>query len=135
MKLRKVAEWFEQTVDETLVNYAFSDEHWRRVRTKNPMERIMGEIRRRTRVIGAFPDGQSALNSAAAKLKHIAGTEWSIKRYMNMQPFRQNEVMAQPYRTPPQKKERSLTLPFVNIPGRTNPVPPRSRHAGATHRM
>ena len=50
----------------------------------NPLERLMREIRRRTRVLGAFPDGQSALNLAAAKLRHIAGTRWSAKRYLNM---------------------------------------------------
>ena len=50
----------------------------------NPLERLMREIRRRTRVVGAFPDGQSALNLAAAKLRHIAGTRWSAKRYLNM---------------------------------------------------
>ena len=59
VKLRKVAEWLEETVDQTLVYYAFPDEHWRRIRTNNPLERIMREIRRRTRVIGAFPDGQA----------------------------------------------------------------------------
>ena len=66
-------------VDETLAYYAFPEEHWRRIRTNNPLERIMREIRRRTRVVGAFPDGQSALNLAAARLRHIAGTEWSTK--------------------------------------------------------
>ena len=44
-------------------------------------ERILREIRRRTRVVGAFPDGQSALNLAAARLTHIAGSGWSTKRY------------------------------------------------------
>ena len=54
------------------------------MRTNNPLERILREIRRRTRVVGAFPDGQSALNLAAARLRHIAGTAWSTKRYLNM---------------------------------------------------
>ena len=35
-------------------------------------------------MVGAFPDGQSALNLAAAKLRHIAGTVWSTKRYLNI---------------------------------------------------
>jgi hypothetical protein len=52
----------------------------------NPLERILREIRRRTRVVGAFPDGQSALNLAAARLRHIAGTNWSNKRYLNIEP-------------------------------------------------
>jgi transposase-like protein len=59
------------------------EEHWRRIRTKNPLKRIMREIRRRTRVVGAFPDGNSTLNLAAARLRHIAGTRWSTKRYLN----------------------------------------------------
>lgn len=63
---------------------SFSEEHWRRIRTNNPLERILREIRRRTRVVGDFPDGQSALNLAAARLRHIAGTEWSTKRYLSM---------------------------------------------------
>ncbi len=54
-------------------------------------ERIMKEIRRRTRVVGAFPDGQSCLNLAAARLRYIAGT--SAKCYMNMRPLYQPQVM------------------------------------------
>lgn len=84
MKLGKVADWVGETVEETLSYYAFPDEHWRRIRTNNPLERIMREIRRRTRVVGAFPDGQSCLNLAAARLRHIAGTKWSSKRYLDM---------------------------------------------------
>jgi transposase-like protein len=58
----------------------------------NPLERIMKEIRRRTRVVGAFPDGQSCLNLAAARLRYIAGTAWSAKCYMNMRPLYQPQV-------------------------------------------
>ena len=56
------------------------------------LERIMKEIRRRTRVVGAFPDGQSCLNLAAARLRYIAGTAWSAKCYMNMRPLYQPQV-------------------------------------------
>ena len=84
MKLGQVADWVAETVEETLSYYAFPDEHWRRIHTNNPLERIMREIRRRTRVVGAFPDGQSCLNLAAARLRHIAGTKWSAKRYLDM---------------------------------------------------
>ena len=59
----------------------------------NPLERIMKEIRRRTRVVGAFPDGQSCLNLAAARLRYIAGTARSAKCYMNMRPLYQPQVM------------------------------------------
>ena len=53
----------------------------------------MREIRRRTRVVGAFPDGNSALNLAAARLRHIAGTRWSARRYLNMHLLRQRNDM------------------------------------------
>ncbi len=59
----------------------------------NPLERIMREIRRRTRVVGAFPDGQSCLNLAAARLRYIAGTAWSAKCYMNTRPLYQPQVV------------------------------------------
>ena len=92
-KMSKAADLVEQSVHETLTYYAFPDIHWQKIRTNNPLERIMREIRRRTRVVGAFPDGQSCLNLAAARLRYIAGTTWSTKRYMNMQPLYQPQVM------------------------------------------
>jgi hypothetical protein len=72
LRLTRAAELVEAAVEKTLAYYAFPEEHWRRIRTNNPLERILREIRRRTRVVGAFPDGQSALNLAAARLRHIA---------------------------------------------------------------
>ena len=93
MRLGKAAKLVETAVPETLAYYAFPEEHWRRMRTNNPLERIMREIRRRTRVVGAFPDGNSALNLAAARLRHIAGTRWSTKRYLNMELLRQRNAM------------------------------------------
>ena len=60
-----MADLVERCVSETLTYYAFPDIHWQKIRT-TPLERIMKEIRRRTRVVGAFPDGQSCLNLAAA---------------------------------------------------------------------
>jgi transposase-like protein len=86
-KLRKAAELIETHIDETLSYYSFPDSHWLKIRTNNPLERIMKEIRRRTRVVGAFPDGQSCLNLAAARLRHIAGSQWSTRKYMNMDPL------------------------------------------------
>ena len=84
LKLRTAAELVEQKVDETMTYYAFPSTHWRQIRTNNPLERIIREIRRRTRVVGAFPDGHSALMLAAARLRHIASTKWGKRRYMLM---------------------------------------------------
>ncbi len=91
-RMKKAAELVETGVAETLAYYAFPEPHWRRIRTNNPLERIIGEIRRRTRVVGAFPDGESALNLAAARLRHIAGTPWSTKRSLDMQPLQQAKL-------------------------------------------
>lgn len=91
-RMRKAADRVEQGVMETLGCYAFPEPHWRRVRTNNPLERIIREIRRRTRVVGAFPDGESALNLAAARLRHIAGTHGSTKRYLDMPPLHETKL-------------------------------------------
>ena len=92
VKMSKAADIVEQTVHETLTYYAFPDIHWQKIRTNNPLERIMREIRRRTRVVGAFPDGQSCLNLAAARLRYIASSAWSAKRYINMRPLYQLQI-------------------------------------------
>lgn len=64
----------------------------RSIRTNNPLERIMKEIQRRTNVVGAFPDGNSALMLVAARLRHIAGTRWSRKRYLNIELIKELEI-------------------------------------------
>ena len=91
MKLGKAAQIVREGVDETLSYMMFPTEHWRQIRTNNPLERIMREIRRRTRVVGAFPDGRSALMLVAARLRHIAGTRWGTKRYLDMERLREQE--------------------------------------------
>jgi transposase-like protein len=91
MKLKKAAKCVEEGVEETLAYMSFPSEHWRKIRTNNPLERIMREIRRRTRVVGAFPDGHSALMLVAARLRHIAGTRWGLKKYMSMERLREEE--------------------------------------------
>jgi transposase-like protein len=87
MKLKSVSELVERTVGETLRYYGYPSTHWRQIRTNNPLERIIREIRRRTRVVGAFPDGHSALMLVAARLRHIASTRWGKRRYMIMDPL------------------------------------------------
>lgn len=85
MKLSKAAETLERGAEETFAYYAFPMEHWRLLRTNNPLERINSEIRRRPRVVGNFPDGQSALMLVAARLRHIASSKWGTRAYMDME--------------------------------------------------
>jgi putative transposase len=84
MKLADAAEIVTAGIEETLYYYAFPREHWRCLRTNNPLERLLREVRRRTRAVGAFPDGKSALMLAAARLRHVAGTRWGMRRYLDM---------------------------------------------------
>jgi len=92
MKLKKASEHVSEGIEETLEYYKYPREHWRRIRTNNPMERIMLEIKRRTRVVGNFPDGESALMLVAARLRHIAGTKWGKCRYLNMDLLKELET-------------------------------------------
>ena len=84
MKLKEAAKKVEDGVEETLTYCDFPAEHWTRIRTNNVIERLNREIRRRTRVVGTFPDGNSALMLVCARLRHVAGTQWGCKKYMNM---------------------------------------------------
>jgi len=84
MKLKEAAKKVEDSIDETLSYMDFPYEHWLRIRTNNVLERLNREIRRRTRVVGCFPDGNSALMLVCARLRHVAGTQWGNKKYLNM---------------------------------------------------
>lgn len=91
MKLPKASQAVAEGIEETLSYMSFPREHWTRLRTNNVLERIMREIRRRTRVVGAFPDGNSALMLVAARLRHIASTKWGTRRYLDMARLREHD--------------------------------------------
>lgn len=79
MKLSKAAALVRQNIEETFEYMYFPDGHWRHIKINNPLDRVMREIRRRTRVGGSFPDGNSSLMLVAARLRHIAGTKWELE--------------------------------------------------------
>ena len=85
MKLSKAADKVRDGIQETLTYMSFPEEHWMRIRTNNTLERINREIKRRTKVVGTFPDGESALMLVCARLRHVASTNWGTKRYLNME--------------------------------------------------
>jgi len=84
MKLKEAAKKVEDGIDETLTYMDFPYAHWLKIRTNNVIERLNREIRRRTRVVGTFPDGNSALMLVCARLRHVASTAWGTNRYMSM---------------------------------------------------
>ena len=74
MKLKEAAKKVKDGIEETLTYCDFPSEHWTRIRTNNVIERLNREIRRRTCVVGTFPDGNSALMLVCTRLRHVAGT-------------------------------------------------------------
>ena len=84
MKLKNAAAIVSESMEDTMGYYAFPSEHWRRIRTNNPLERIIREVRRRTRVVGSFPDGHAALMLVAARLRHVSSSKWGTRRYLDM---------------------------------------------------
>ena len=84
MKLAEAAQKVEDGIEGTLTYMDFPTQHWTRIRTNNTIERFNREIKRRTKAIGAFPDGQIALMLVCARLRHVAATNWGARRYMNM---------------------------------------------------
>lgn len=84
MKLKEAAKKVEDGIEETLTYMEFPSQHWLKIRTNNVIERMNLEIRRRTRVVGAFPDGKSALMLVCARLRYISGKDWGCKRYLCM---------------------------------------------------
>ena len=55
------------------------------------IERLNREIRRRTRVVGTFPDGKSALMLVTARLKYIVENEWGRRRYLDVSLLEEKE--------------------------------------------
>ena len=93
MKLTAAAKTVQEGVQETLAYTEFPREHWRKIRTNNPMERVIKEIRRRTRVVGSFPDGNSALMLVTARLRYVASKKWGTRKYMNMDLLRGGDLV------------------------------------------
>lgn len=84
MRLGEAARVVRAGYAETLTYTGFPREHWARIRTNNAIERLNREVRRRTRVVGTFPDGKSALMLVTARLKYVAESEWGSRRYLDV---------------------------------------------------
>ncbi len=63
--------------------YAFPKKHWTRLRSTNGLERLHGEIKRRTRAVGAFPDPASALRLVTAVAIRVTEI-WGARKYLDM---------------------------------------------------
>jgi transposase-like protein len=80
----KLSAWMEENLLEGLTVFALPEEHRRRMRTTNMLERVHEEVNRRTRVAGLFPNEASLLRLVSAVLMELS-EEWQTgKRYLNM---------------------------------------------------
>jgi len=79
-------------LEESLTYFRYPEKHWVRIRTNNPLERLLREVKRRLKVVGTFPDVESALTLATARLKWTQEVTWSQKRYLNMEPQTEDGV-------------------------------------------
>jgi len=76
----RLSAWLEDNLTEGFTVYDYSLEHRRTIRTTNSLERINKEIRRRTRVVGVFPNEASCLRLISAILMEIS-EEWQIGKH------------------------------------------------------
>ena len=91
MKLGAATKVVREGCAETLAYDDFPMRHRTRIRTNNAIERLNREIRRRTRVVGTFPDGRSALMLVTARLKYIVENEWGRRRYLDVSLLEEKE--------------------------------------------
>src|SRR4051794_29915997 len=82
-RLSKIAAMLEAAEDDVLAFYAFPSEHWRKLRSTNPLERFNREIGRRTDVVGIFPDDASLIR-LASMIAIEQNDEWLVgRRYLS----------------------------------------------------
>ena len=81
----KASELLEEAEDDILAYMAFPSELWTRIYSTNPLERLNKEVKRRTNVVGVFPDGGSVVRLAGSVLLEIAD-EWQVgRRYFSLE--------------------------------------------------
>ena len=73
----KLADWLESNIPEGLAVFSFPVSHRRRLRTTNGLERLSREIKRRTRVVGIFPNETACLRLISANLVEV-NDEWQM---------------------------------------------------------
>ena len=86
-KAPEFAKWLEGNIEEGLTVYQFPQEHRKKIRTSNGIERLNREIKRRTRVAVLFPNKASALRLVTGVIIEIH-EEWVTgKQYLDMGPL------------------------------------------------
>ena len=79
----KAVSVFEAGIDDALSYLSFPGSHHARLRTTNMLERLFREVKRRTRVVGVFPNEVSA-STLATEIALRSSEQWALKRYLTM---------------------------------------------------
>jgi putative transposase len=79
----KAVSVFEAGIEDALTYLSFPGSHHAKVRTTNMLERLFKEVKRRTRVVGVFPNEVSA-NTLATEIALRSSEEWALRRYLTM---------------------------------------------------
>ena len=82
----KAVATLERGLDEALTYTSFPSSHHRLIRTTNGLERVFAEVKRRTRVVGVFPNERSAENLSTVVLLRVS-EDWAFRRYLDAVPL------------------------------------------------
>jgi putative transposase len=81
----KLAALMDASLDDVLAYTAFPKEHWPQISSTNPLERLNGEIKRRSDVVGIFPNDRAVMRLVGALMLEQTD-EWAVGRcYMSLE--------------------------------------------------